>query len=248
MRRTLGCLVAGSVLLLTQVPMMAPAHADDALTPVTSIALPRMYGDTNLVAASGDAIVRHVAVDSQRIAHEYSLDNGKAWKPLPAALSDLRMVGYKEVFYGLALADYVPADEGCPVAKVGGFTIWNPATGATRTVAVTPEQGAVESECLGIEDAVVNRVVLSDGRVFDLSGATARQLTIAFGANAPSDLRARAISADGKTVLGQGSVWDAEKEVVRDYLAVAPTDGTKGPAAFELAGLRGAAVAANRLH
>lgn len=248
MRRTLGCLVAGSILLLTQLPVITPAHADDALTPVTSIALPRMYADTSLIAASGDTVIRQVAVDSQQVAYEYSRDNGKTWKRLPAALSGLRMAGYKEIFYGLELTDYVPADEGCSVAKVGGFTIWNSVTGATRTVAVTPEQGAVESECPRIEDAVADRVVLNDGRVFDLSAATARQLTVTFGANAPSDIRARAISADGRTVLGQGSVWDAKQERVRDYLAVAPTDGAKGPPAFELAGLRGTAVAAGRLH
>ncbi|MFT4216203.1 MAG: hypothetical protein QM619_03335 [Micropruina sp.] len=54
---------------------------------------------------------------------------------------------------------------------------------------------------------VVAGLVLTDGQVVDLAGATARSLPVVFGKGAPENIRAAGVSADGTTVLGRGSVW-----------------------------------------
>ncbi len=247
MRRIFGVL-AGVLALFLPFLQATPAQADGTLAPVTSIPLPRMYADTSLIAASGDTLVRQVKVSSREFVHEYSRNNGRTWQQLPDTLAGQgSLVGYQGVFYKLELTDLVTSDEGCDTARLGGFVVWEPATGAQRKVAVTAEQSAVVSECLRIRDAVSNRVVLNDGRVFDLSGATAQHLPVRFGTGAPADATPQAISADGRTVAARASGYDAQQHE-RTYLVVAPTDGTEGPAAIHVPGLLDIAVSANRVH
>lgn len=246
MRRAVSWLVA--VLALAAWSPSTPARAEDGLDPVTSIPLPKMYGPTSLVAASQDVVVRAVWTASRKYEYEYSLDNGAGWKPAPQSVASFSLIGYRGLFYRMKLDDVVDGGEDCDSAKAGGFVIWDPVKGTTRTVDVTPEQGAVVIECPGIADAVANRVVLADGRVLDLSGSTARSLPVVFGEGAPENTRAIGISADGTTVLGRGSVWDAKKQAERQFLAVASTDGTTGRPAMEIPGLIGSAVAADRMH
>ncbi|MDQ7992733.1 MAG: FlgD immunoglobulin-like domain containing protein, partial [Propionicimonas sp.] len=247
MRRTLSCLAAGVVLLSLSLSQ-APARADDTLAPSTSIALAKMYGSTSLLAASGHTLVRTVWSGQARL-QEYSLNDGKTWRSLPAALAGPGgITGYRGRFYKLHLTMVTEGEDGCDTARIAGFTVWNPATGAQRPVAVSADQAAVVSECLGLSDAVSNRVVLTDGRVFDLTGATARQLIVRFGPGTPADALASGISADGRTVVARGAVWDSSINDERTYLSIAPTDGTTGQKAIRIDGLKKAAVSGTWVH
>lgn len=240
--RRIGGVVAGTLALLLPLSGALPAQADDSLTPVVTIPLPKMYGTMDMIAASGKVIVARPGGTPK-----YSLDNGVSWKPTPPGVADdYQLVGYKGIFYRPNLDFTLRTDEGCDEAKLTGFTIWDPAGGASRTVPVVGEQAEVVFECPALSDAVINRVVLTDGRVFDLSGTTARLLPVQFGPKAPAGTRASGISADGKTVVGRGSVWKDGAE--QAWLAVAPTDGKAGPAAIRIAGLGDVVATADRVH
>ena len=250
MRRSFAVMLTTALLATGGILLPPAAAAEDGLTPDIHVPLPSMWASQSLTAATGKSLVRTVYVNSHQQDEEYSIDNGATWRPLPAELAGSgSLAGNGGEFIKLLRTVISPGGEGCETSKLNGFTVWNPNTGVQRKVELSAADASVEVECLWLTDAVRGLVLTSDGRVFDISGATAVQRKIKPGPGVPDGALPVGISADGTTVALRASVYDPKGvRSERTYLAVAPISGAAGSAPIEIAGLTDVVVSGQNVH